>query len=163
MTQARAPMTIDNALARIAGQIGWAEMAHAVSEARGTLVAERTVRDWGDPATGRSIRLDDAIVLDLAFRAKGGVGAPIHETYSCLVDTAGGQQFACQVQLAERTAVAITEAGQAYSALIRASMPGATTADKVEAVREWEEAVAALGSIGPVIAALLAESIGRPP
>lgn len=163
MTQTRAPLTIDNALTRIAAQMGWAEMAHVVSQARRAKISERTVRDWGDPSTGRSIRIDDAVTLDLAFRAAGGNGSPILETYSCMVEVASGERFACQAQLAQRTATAVQEGGEAYAALIRASLPGATVADKLEAVRQWEEAVAAHGAIGPVITALLEQSLERPP
>ena len=68
MTLHRPPLSIDAGLARIAGQLpdGWAGMAQAVER------SESLVRAWGQPGRRERIPLEEAIRLDLAYRAAGG-------------------------------------------------------------------------------------------
>jgi hypothetical protein len=145
MTKVRAPLTFDNALARIAGLIGWAEMAHVVGQ------AESTVRNWGNPDTGQHATISAAMKLDVAFQAAGGDGAPIHETYSLLLEQSRAERFADQIELGRRTCIVMKEVGDAEEALVRASMPGATDADRVSALREVEEGIASLTSTLPLL------------
>jgi len=81
MTKRRAPLSIDTALARIAGRVegGWSGMATVTGR------KERTVRNWGDPDTPEHIPMDAAIALDLAYVEQGGEGAPIYECYSAIL------------------------------------------------------------------------------
>ncbi|WP_010185994.1 hypothetical protein [Sphingomonas sp. PAMC 26605] len=145
MTKVRAPLTFDNALARIAGLIGWAEMARVVGQ------AEKTVRNWGDPDTGQQPTINAAVKLDVAFQAAGGGGAPMHETYSLLLEQSRADVFADQIELGRRTCDVIREVSQAEEALVRASMPGATDTDRVCALREVEEGIASLTSTLPLL------------
>lgn len=145
MTKTRAPLTFDNALSKIAGLIGWAEMAHVVGQ------AERTVRDWGDPDTGRNCPIKAALQLDVAFQAAGGEGAPMHEIYTLLLKDARTERFADQIELARRTITAIGETADAEKALVMATLPGATRADRATAAREVEEGIAALSATLPLL------------
>lgn len=140
MTKLRAPLSIDAALARIAGQLpqGWA----GIGEATGR--AERTARNWGDPDTPEAVPMDLAIRLDLAFQAAGGQGAPIFETYALQLELAAATRFADRFALAKLAAETVRECGEANSALITASQPEANTSDHINALREIEEAIAAL-------------------
>ena len=97
MTKLRAPLTIDAALARIAGQIpgGWNAMAKALSDRKSASL----VRAWGDPDRREKIPLADALELDLAYRDAGGDGAPLYETYGYLLDAAGTFRFASEIAL----------------------------------------------------------------
>lgn len=137
MTKPRAPLTYDNALTRIAAQIGWAAMAEAVGQ------KERTVRDWGDPDLERGCPIEAAELLDLAFQAGGGEGAPMHETYSLRLEAAHARRFAAGIDLARAVCTMIQEGSQAKQAMIVAALPGATAADRRLALKELEEFIAA--------------------
>lgn len=145
MTKVRAPLTFDNALARIAGLIGWAEMARVVGQ------AEKTVRNWGDPDTGQQPTINAAVKLDIAYQAAGGAGAPMHETYSLLLEQSRAEVFADQIELGLRTCDVIREVSEAEEALVRASLPGATEQDRVNALRQVEEGIGSLTSTLPLL------------
>ncbi|MES2042576.1 MAG: hypothetical protein V4475_01805 [Pseudomonadota bacterium] len=150
MTKPRAPLTFENALARIAGQIGWAAMAEAASAGLRT-VKERTVRNWGDPDTPERCAIEDAMLLDIAYQTGGGLGAPMFETYSLMLDQVRTERFSDQAELGKRTIAAVRENSEAEAALIAASLPGANPADYANALREVEEAVAALKQTLPLL------------
>ncbi len=147
MTKLRAPLSIDAALARIAGHLpgGWDDMAVAADR------QAHTIRAWGDPAKPDSIPLPCAIALDVAYRKAGGHGAPLFDAYEALLDIALAEQFADQIELAHVTAHAIREVGQAEHALILASLPGATDETIAAAEREAEEGLVALNTAAATV------------
>lgn len=140
MTKRRPPLSIDAALARIAGQLecGWDDIASVTG--RSTTL----VRAWGDPDRREKIPVDDAIMLDLAYRAAGGEGAPIFEMFAHQLQIEGGTWFADEVALGRYAAEVILECGQAGSAVVLSAQPGATAAQRREALREVEEAIGVL-------------------
>lgn len=140
MTKLRAPMTIDAALARIAGQIpgSFAEMATITDRAC------RTVRNWGDPDTPEKIPVDCAIKLDLAYQASGGSGAPIFESYAMQLELAAADRFADSYALAKLAPEVIRECGEANAAIVAAAQPGADNRLRQDALREGEEAMQSL-------------------
>lgn len=142
MTKIRPPMSIDAALARIAGQLpgAWADMARVAGR------QEHTVRAWGDPDKADTLPLPCAVALDIAYRRAGGVGAPCRDAYDTLLQAAMAEHFADEVELAHATANAIREVGQAESALILAALPGATDDVIAAAEREAEEGLVALST-----------------
>lgn len=147
MTKRRVPLSLDAALARIAGQLpgGWVEMAtHAQRQ-------ERTVRNWGDPDTAESIPMSCAIALDVAFQGSGGEGAPIFECYALQLELACINRFADAHALGRHTAAVIRECGEAGAALVAASQPDATDADRRAAAREIEEALGILKHALPLL------------
>lgn len=137
MTKRRAPLTIDAALARIAGQIpgGYDEMALIADR------AVRTVRNWGDPDTPEQIPVDCAIRLDLAYQASDGPGAPIFESYAFQLELAASTRFADSYALAKLAPEVIRECGEANAAIVAAAQPGADDRLRQDALREAEEAV----------------------
>lgn len=145
MTKLRGPITYDAALARIAGLIGWAAMATATAR------AERTVRNWGDPDATESCPIECAELLDLAFQAAGGDGAPMFETYARRLDIARAERFADERQLSIFTGMLAKEAGEAVAALITASMPGACARDRTNAAQQVEELLNATTSTLPLL------------
>lgn len=149
MTKRRAPLSLDAALARIAGQLGggWGEMAGLAQR------QERTVRNWGDPDTAESIPLGAAIVLDTAFQASGGEGAPLFECYALQLELACIDRFADAHALGRHAETVVRECGEAGAALIRASRPDATEADRRAAAREIEEALGTLKHALPLVSA----------
>lgn len=137
MTKERAPISLDAALARIAGQLpgSWADMA------RLTGYAERTVRAWGDEDRDEQINLPAAIALDIAFQAAGGAGLPCYEAYGYRVGAAQRTSFVNAFDILQLASVVVRETGQAEAALIDAALPDATAGDRREAQRELIEAI----------------------
>lgn len=137
MTKDRAPISIDGALARIAGLLpgGWAEMA------RITDYNERTVRSWGDVDRDEQINLPAAIKLDLAYLAAGGQEKPLYETYGYQLGLSMRERFADQFDILRLAADVVREVGEAQTALLEASLPDATQVDRREAQREILEAM----------------------
>jgi hypothetical protein len=139
MTKVRPPLTINNALDRIAGQVdgGWATMATAIGK------RERTVRNYGDPDTPEEISARDSIALDILFQQHGGEGAPIFQTYALQLELDRADAFATQAEIARRVQASIKEGAEAAQAAIACTLPGASQADFVSAIREHEEAISA--------------------
>ncbi|MAM72584.1 MAG: hypothetical protein CMO29_02075 [Tistrella sp.] len=138
MTLRRAPLSIDAALARIAGQLpgDWARMAEL------TNYQERTVRKWGafeaasDEGEARDIPMRAAIALDIEYRRLGGTGAPIFEAYGLLVEAADADAFACQQELHRETIAFMRENSEAETALLELTQPGAGPLEEAKAQAE---------------------------
>ena len=147
MTKVRPPLSIDAALARIAGHLpeGFPQMAKIARR------EVRTVRNWSDPDTPESIPVECAISLDLAYIAAGGNGAPIFEAYAQQLELAAATQFADQQLLLRHAQVVAKETGEANSAIIGAAQPSATEADKRRALAEVVEAIDSLKSAIPLL------------
>lgn len=157
MTKARAPLSLDAALARIAGQLpeGWDDMARIANR------QTRTVRNWGDPDTPEQVPVDCAIALDLAYIAAGGSGAPIFETYALKLELAEADKFGDRHQLLRTAQDVARETGEANAAIIGAAHPAATEADRQRALREAVEARDALNQAIPLLSTSTAEA--QPP
>lgn len=137
MTRVLPPASLDNALARIAGQLpgGWTEMAAIAGK------AESHVRKWGNEARPEQLPMPAAIAFDIAYERAGGVGRPIFETYALQLDLAREDAFAGEVALAHQLGAVMRESGQAHQAMLLATLPSATPADRRNAVRELKEAM----------------------
>lgn len=160
MTKLRAPLSIDAALARIAGQVpgGWAAMA------RSTGYVERTVRKWGDPEDEAEINLSAAITLDLLFQQSGGQGRPIYDTYGLLIGACVAERFVDQFDLLRCAIDVAKETGDAEAALLRLALPDATPADRRTAQAELIEAIDLLkGALLKVTAPAPEEHVRGPP
>ncbi len=138
MTKVRPPLSFESALAKVAGQIGWDTIARMFGK------SERTVRAWSETEIPASVSMDKALALDAAFAAAGGDGAPFLSVYALRLqaDTIAAQ--ASSEELARKTVAAIKEGGEAHAALVAATRPGATPADRAIAEKEVVEAVDAL-------------------
>ena len=136
MTKRRAPLSIEQALQRIAGQMagGVDGMAAAVTRQPGT------VRAWMDPDRPEQVRIEAAITLDLAYQAEGGEGAPIYEAYLARLEVADNARFAEKHRLLEFTQGVVKEAGEACAALIALSCRDASETERRIAEREVAEA-----------------------
>jgi len=132
MTKRRAPLSIDGALARIAGQLdrGWSSMAVI------TGYDERTVRGWGDNDRPERINFDSAVLLDIAFQEAGGIGAPIFEAYGDLVRAAQAERFGDRQELQRCTMEFMRENNDAELALLEASQPDAGSFEEQLAIKE---------------------------
>lgn len=137
MTKRRTALSFDDAATRIAAQIGWEEMAGIVGR------SERAVRNWSDPECATYPSIDQALALDVAYRARGGEGAPYAEAYADRLEMAA-QAAQSASALPRLAGIAAKETGEALAALIAAAQPGATLAERAIARREGREAIAAL-------------------
>jgi hypothetical protein len=135
VTKPRPPLTLDAALARIAGQLpqGWAGVAAVAGR------AESTVRRWGDQDQPEQLPMPAAIDLDLAYQRAGGEGAPIFETYALLLQVSQEQAFADGLALQRAGCELAREAGQGVEALVLAGMPGGDQARRDRAIAELED------------------------
>lgn len=135
MTKPRIPDSLEEALGRIMTQVpgGFAAMGARVDRAPGYL------RAYADPDRDEQIPLPLAIELDLLFQENGGQGAPIHEYYSRELEVAQVRRFASGIELAKAAVGVIKEAGDAGAAIVTASLPGATRAQKLKALEETVE------------------------
>jgi len=138
MTKARAPLTFERALVRIADELGWPQVADIAGK------DERTVRNWSDPDTSANMTIDVALRLDVAFRAAGGEGSPLFQVYALRLEADTCVACADSQRLAELTAVSAKEGGEAIAALVVAAQPGATPQQRARAELEAEEAIRAL-------------------
>lgn len=147
MTKVRAPLSIDAALARIAGQVegGWTTMAADVGR------AERSVRRWGDKDAREKINFDAMLQLDLLFQRHGGEGFPVYEAYGQLLEVAVADRFVDQFEILRRASALVKETGEAEAAILRYALPGANEMDRREAQRELIEAIAAARQMLPLL------------
>lgn len=141
MTKLRAPISIDTALARIAGQVdgGWDAMAEHVD------YQARTVRAWGDTDRNEQIPLPAAIALDILFQSHGGTGAPLFEAHGDMVRIAAAEAFGDKHDLRREAIDFMRETNEANLALLEAAEPDAGDAAQVIAtkqvldVRQWAD------------------------
>lgn len=147
MTKRRAPLSMDTALARIAGQVpgGWATMAAEVDR------SERHVRKWGDESAREEINFTQARKLDLLYRRHGGHGFPIFDAYGQLLELDIADRFFDQFEVLRRATRLVKEAGEAEAAVLRVALPGATAAHRAEALRELLEAIEAAKLMLPLL------------
>ena len=136
MTKHRAPLSFDAALARIAGQVPGGYDALALRCDR----KPRTVRNWGDPDTVENVPIDVAVDLDLLFAESGGDGSPFLEAFAHQREQLELVRHADRVALGARAAEVIKECGEAGSALVVASQPGASPRHRALARAELTEA-----------------------
>ncbi|WP_394652355.1 hypothetical protein [uncultured Sphingomonas sp.] len=142
MTKVRAAGTIEDALFRVLGHIG---VDRAAEEVLG--ISGDYLRRLSDPDSRYRLTVEDAIKLDLAYLAAGGGAAPIYQTYTLLLDQANAERFSDREELVRRTATAMKEGGDADAALVLATLPGATPADRERARREVHEAIEAKAAV----------------
>lgn len=150
MTKRRPPLSTEAALARIAGQMpgGYEEMAAIVDRSAGH------IRNWGNPDREEDVPFTCARQLDIAFRAAGGEGFPLFESYAAQLELADAERFACRHRLLAETQGVIKEGGEAHEALVRLCLPGATEADRAAAQREVAEALEKLKLVFPLLDAM---------
>lgn len=149
MTKLRPAVSIANAITRISEVLDYNRMGELVDR------SDRTVRDWSDPGRPTCPTLDQAIVLDLAYRDAGGEGMPLLEYFHRRVQLAEPGPSVTNAQLVLAAGIAAKEAGEAVNAMILAAQPGATSHDRARAKTELHDAgacfTAALGKIDSIV------------
>ncbi len=153
MTHRRAPLSVEQALQRIAGQLpgGVEAMAEVAQRQPGT------VRNWMNPERDEQVSLEAAIELDLAFQAEGGTGAPLFEAYATRLQLAEAARFADRHRLLDHAHGVAKEGGEAIAAIIAAARPDATAADRQAAHREAAEAFEKFRDVLPILSGQTAQ------
>lgn len=124
MTKPRDAMSWERPISVIGAAIGWDAAAAAVSAHRGRPLSASAVRNWTDDGRSALPTVQDALALDLAFIAAGGDHAPILSAMAAHVGIA--LQAAPSANLVLVAADIADETGDAVSAVLKASQPGAT-------------------------------------
>lgn len=132
MTKRRPPISIDTALARIAGQVdgGWDAMALH------TGYHVRTVRAWGDPDRDEVPPLPACVTLGILYRQCGGIGDPLLQAHADMVGVAEAEAFGCKQELRRESLHFLRETNEANLALLEAAEPDAGDAEQAVATKQ---------------------------
>lgn len=149
MTQLRDPSTFPHAITRIAAIVTFPEMARIVGR------SENWVRKWSAPRAKSGPTIMQALQLDAAYAARGGLGAPFLETYAHQLDVQIARETACTRQLLADAAIASREFGEAIQYTIEAADPAATDQTILLAQREVEQARTVMAVIGRRLSSFL--------
>lgn len=144
MTKVRPPASFHDAITRIAGLIGWDGCVEALTAGTSRKLVARTIRNWSDPDTEPCISIEDALRLDLAFKAAGGIGTPLFDAYALQLEREVERARQSQPCLIHIIAAAAKETGEAIHAMVLASSPHASPNDKARAGAEIVEAIEAM-------------------
>lgn len=134
MTKVRPPVTIENTLYRVLGELGIENAAAATGR------KDHYLRAVSDPDKVDQLTVVDLIKLDVAYRASGQPSLPLFETVGRILEAELAGRFADEAATGKLTADFAKEAGDATAAMILASQPGATCRELEAALREAEEA-----------------------
>lgn len=149
MTKLRDPVTIENTLNLLLGTVSIERAVEVTGRAPGY------IRNLSNPDTRERLSLEDAISLDLEWRAQGNEGYPLLETYDRILNSKIIDRFADSTALGRLACLVAKEAGEATAALIAASLPGAGPKNWKDALRELEQADQANGPAMAVLRELL--------
>lgn len=134
MTKQREAVTIENTLYRVLGTL----TIERASEVTGR--SESYLRSLSDPDKRERLTIEDAIALDLEYRAGSREGYPLLDTYARIVEAAADAKFAEEHATGRLTLDFVKETGEASCALIAAQLPGATLQTLQLALHEVEQA-----------------------
>lgn len=144
MTYARKPVSFEAALDAIVDRVGQPKVLQIVGRTR------RTVGYWSNPLEEATPPIATALALDCAWRAAGGAGAPMLDTYRRLFEASAPIVMGLDLgNLPDLTVQCIQEGAQAEAALVIAMLPGATDLQRREATREVTESIAVLEATLP--------------
>lgn len=157
MTKTRAPVSIENALFKVLGQLGIEECCEVTAR------KAHYLRALADPDKREQLTVTDAIKLDLAHLRSGGGGAPIYETIALIIKAAHGELFRDAETIARQAQAVIREGGDAHVALFEAAQPSASDATLRNSLRELEESHIETGKAIALVGGILAARAAQPP
>lgn len=157
MTKPREAVTIENTLYAVLGAISIERAAEVTGRAASYL------RALTDPDKRERLTIEDAIALDLEYRAGGREGFPLLDTYDRIVRASADARFAEEHALGPLTHDFVKESGQASAALIAAMAPGAPVQVLETALREVEDADNAVAPVIEHLKKRIGRTRGPPP
>jgi hypothetical protein len=155
MTKLREPVTVENTLNLLLGTITVERAVEVTGRAPGY------IRALSNPTTRERLALEDAIKLDLEWRAQGNEGYPLFETFERILQNEAAERFADATAIGRLACLVAKESGEATAALVAASLPGADRGVWQKALRELEEADQANAPAMALLRELIDQS-GRP-
>ncbi len=149
MTKLRPPVSIENTLYRVLGELGIEVAATVTGREQGYL------RGLSDQDRREQLTVRDMIALDLACHEAGDPTFPFYETVGLLLKEAGAERFADAAAIGRHAQVTARESGEALAAIMAAAIAAGSDPKAIDhALRETEEAY---GAFGDVIATLRAQ------
>ena len=134
MTKVRPPVSIENALYRVLGDVTIERAAEVTGR------AEHYLRALSDPDKREQLTVRDLELLDLEHNARRAEGFPLFEALGRRLQTARAERFA-DAAANGRNAIALArESGEATAALMEAAIDGGDPKLLERALRELEDA-----------------------
>lgn len=132
MTKRRAPLTVENALFRVLGELTVERAAEVTGRAPAYL------RAIADPDRREQLTVIDLLALD-SEAIRCGHGAPLFETVGALLKSVQSEVFADELAIADVLGELLKEDAEAHQALCRAMRPGAPFGSVEAALVELEQ------------------------
>jgi hypothetical protein len=142
MTKHRPPSSLEAALVRIAGMLGDYDAMGAVVGASGGYL-----RACGDPDKRERLSIEHGLALDIAFRERGGIGAPVYEFYTFQLELAETDKFALPIQLLHLAPEVMRDNNEVEIALVNAARPDATEQDRRLVAKEADDVIARMQQV----------------
>lgn len=140
MTKRRAPVSIENTLYRVLGELGIERAAEVTGR------SESHLRALTDPDKRERLTVEDGIKLDLACAAAGDDTRPIYTTMGLLLKDATADRHACAVAIGRAAQTVNFENAEAVAALMAIALdPTSDPKLREHALRQAEEAHEAYG------------------
>jgi len=152
MTKLRPPVSIENTLHRVLGELGAERAAEVTGRARSYL------NDACDPDKPQLLTVRDAIALDLACVEAGDPTFPLYETYGLLLRAATAERHADALAIGRHAAAVAKESGEATAALVSAALAPGDVPAMEHALRQTEESLEASTDAIATIGAQLARA-----
>jgi len=154
VTKLRAPVSIENTLYRVLGELGIERAAEVTGK------AESYLRALSDPDKRERLTVEEAVKLDLACAVAGDDTRPLYTTMGLLLEDAMARRYVCAVEIGRSAQLVAIEGAEAAAALFAAALdPTGDPKLRERALREAEEAHEA---VGDAIQVLRASSPGGP-
>ncbi|WP_294353828.1 hypothetical protein [uncultured Sphingomonas sp.] len=155
MTKQRPPVSIENTLYRVLGELG-------IDRAAGVTGREaHYLRGLSDHDRREQLTVRDMIALDVACREAGDPTFPFYETVGLLLKEASAERLADAAAIGRHAQVTARESGEALAAIMAAAIAAGTDPKLIDnALREAEEAH---GAFADVIATLCAQKAKAEP
>ncbi|MBB4152927.1 hypothetical protein GGQ80_000815 [Sphingomonas jinjuensis] len=157
MTLERDPLTMENELNLVLGEIGMERAAAITGRAPGYL------RNLSHPDRREQLTARDMFLLDIEHDARFGRGYPLFEALGRQLQTARAARFADSAAIAHHSADLARENGEAIGALIAAGFAPGDDKALAEALRQVEDVHRVASAAMATIHAALGRTADPPP
>lgn len=151
MTVEREPVTIENTLLAVMGELTMERVAALLGRHPGYLTA------LTHPNRRETLCVRDMELLDLAYDEKTGKGYPLYLALGRRLESARAEKFADAIAIGHLAGKLAKESGEAAQALIEAALSGGDIGKLMAALKECEES----DEVNDHAIALLREAISR--
>lgn len=154
MTLQRTPLTFADAMTRVAGVLTFDDARRIVRR------SDRCVRNWSEPGSAKRPTVDQALALDVAYRAAGGDGAPFLEAFAFQLDVQVERQTADRRDLTGEIATVAREAGEAIAASLAITTTNASPRETHFAFVQAQQAHVSFGALLRRLTSFLPVAVG---